>query len=60
MRDVTVITPGGISTAANSFNIKEKSTATLFVALLWVVIAIVIVLFGFLIHMIRKRRSVVI
>ncbi len=60
MRDVTVTTPGGISTAANSFNIKEKSTATLFVALLWVVIAIVIVLFGFLIHMIRKRRSAVI
>ena len=57
MRDVTVTTPGGSSTLGNSFNVKERSTPTLFIALLWILIAIVVVLFVFVLNLLRKRRG---
>jgi hypothetical protein len=57
VRDVGVTTLGGSSTLSNSFNIKEKSTATLFLALLWVGIAIVVALFIFILNLLKKKRS---
>ena len=56
-RDVTVTTPGGSSVVGNGFSIREKSTATLFVALIWVVIAAAIVLLIFILKILRKNRS---
>jgi hypothetical protein len=57
MRDVSVITPGGSSTLSNSFIIKQKSLGTLFIALVWVGIAIVLVLFLLILNMLRKKRA---
>ena len=56
LRDVTVTTPGGSSTLGNCFSIKESSTATFFVALLWVIIALVVLLFVLVLHKLRKKR----
>jgi hypothetical protein len=56
VRDVSVTTPGGSSTLANGFNIKQKSTSTLFVALLWGVIALVVGIFILILNILRKRR----
>jgi len=57
-RDVSVTTPGGSSTLSSSFNIREKSTATLFVALLWVIIAVVVLIFILILRMLRKKRGI--
>ncbi|MBN1191392.1 MAG: hypothetical protein JXA46_16670 [Dehalococcoidales bacterium] len=57
LRDVSVTTPGGISTLSNRFNIKEKPMGVLFIALIWAGIAAVIGLFIFIIAMLRKQRA---
>jgi hypothetical protein len=57
LRDVSVTTPGGTSSLSNGFTIQEKSTATLFIALLWVVIALAIALFVLLLNLLRKKRT---
>jgi hypothetical protein len=57
VRDVSVTTPGGSSTLGNSFNIKERSLGTLIVALIWVGIAIVVVLFILILNILRKKRA---
>jgi hypothetical protein len=57
VRDVSITTSGGSSTLGNSFNIKEKSNATLFLALLWVAIAIAVGLFIFILSRLRKNRG---
>jgi hypothetical protein len=57
VRDVSVTTPGGVSNLGKSFNVKEKSTATLFIALLWVIIAIAVGVFIFILNRVRKNRG---
>ncbi len=56
MRDVSVTTPGGSSILGNSFNITNKSSATLYIILIWVIIAVVVGLLVFLLKVLRKRR----
>jgi hypothetical protein len=57
VRDVTVTTPGGSSTLGNSFTIKQKSIGTLIVALIWVGIAIVVLLFILILNLLRRKRA---
>jgi large repetitive protein len=55
-RDISVTTPGGSSTLGNSFSIKEKSFGTLIIAMIWIGIAVVVVLFVLFLRLIRKKR----
>ncbi|MFC1899911.1 IPT/TIG domain-containing protein, partial [Chloroflexota bacterium] len=57
VRDVLVTTSGGRSTLGNSFKIKEKSLSTLIVALIWVGIAVVAVLFVLILNILRKNKA---
>jgi hypothetical protein len=57
LRDVSVTTPGGSSTLANRFNINKKSLGVVFIALIWVGIAVVIGLFILIITILRKKRA---
>jgi len=57
LRDVSITTPGGSSTLGKSFTVKERSFGTLFLALIWVGIAIVSGLFIFILRILRKNRG---
>ena len=57
LRDVSVTTAGGSSTLANSFTIKAGSIGTLILALIWVGIALVVVVFVVILNILRKKRA---
>jgi hypothetical protein len=55
VRDVSVTTLGGSSTSGNSFTIEKKSLGTGILALIWVGIVIVVVLFIYILNLLRKN-----
>jgi hypothetical protein len=56
-RDVSVTTPGGSSTLANSFTIIDSPLSTLFVALTWAAIAVAAGLLILIVSLVRKKRA---
>ena len=57
VRDVSVTTPGGSSTLSNSFDIIEKSLSILLLALIWIGIAVIIVIFVVVLNALKKKRT---
>jgi hypothetical protein len=57
VRDVSITTTGGTSTFSGSFNVKEEPLGTFFVALIWVGIALVVVLLGFILKILRHEKA---
>jgi hypothetical protein len=56
MRDVSVTTPGGSSTLGSSFNVKSRSLGTIIIALIWVGVVILVVLFALILSILRRNR----
>ncbi|MEW6142209.1 MAG: IPT/TIG domain-containing protein [Chloroflexota bacterium] len=56
-RDVSVTTGGGTGILASSFIVKEGPLGTLFIALVWVGIAIAVVGLLFVLRTLRRRRA---
>ena len=56
-RDVLVTTASGTSTLSGSFTVNERPLGTLFVALIWVGIALIVILLGIILSILRHRRA---
>jgi len=56
-RDVLVDTPGGTSTLGGGFTVKERPLGTFFIALTWLGIALAVVLLGFILNILRRKRA---
>jgi hypothetical protein len=56
LRDVSVTTPGGSATMTNRFGIQEVSLSPLAIALIWMGIAAIGVLFAVVLNALKKNR----
>jgi hypothetical protein len=56
-RDVSVITEGGTGTLAGGFTVNEGPLGALFIAMVWVGIAVALAALWWVLRILRRRRA---